>query len=281
MTLNQQKLERWVKQTAVIGSIAGLASLVYANQVEPNTLVVETVNLPIPDLHPALEGFKIVQMSDFHFYPFTQLPLIEKAVSLANSLQPDLIALTGDFVLDNLQSVHELAPVLTKLQARHGVFCSMGNHDVKITDTIVPSALRNVGLPVLRNQGVLLNVGAAQLYVAGVDDCIYGRPNLQAAMSNWQPESTTVLLAHEPDFAKAFARDPRIALQLSGHTHGGQVTLPGFGPLILPRYGKKYHTGLYRVGQMWLYTTRGIGMGSIPIRFNCPPEVTEIVLRKR
>ncbi|MEM7115996.1 MAG: metallophosphoesterase [Chloroflexota bacterium] len=278
MSRDQNKLTHWVKKTAVIGSIAGLASLVYANQIEAKALTVETVHLPITDLHPALEGFKIVQMSDFHLHPYTKLPFIEKAVALANSLQPDLIALTGDFVLRELQSVRDIAPALAKLKARYGVFCSMGNHDVKITDTIVPPGLRRAGLTVLRNQGELLNVGAAQLYVAGVDDCIYGRPSLQTAMADWQPNALTVLLAHEPDVADSFSRDPRIALQLSGHTHGGQVTMPGYGPLILPRYGKKYHTGLYRVGQMWLYVTRGVGVGGLPIRFNCPPEVTEIIL---
>lgn len=275
---SDKKLLNKMKKTAVFGSIASLATLVYATQIEPNTLTVETIRLAIPNLHPALEGFKIVQMSDFHLHPFIDVPFVNKAVALANELQPDIVALTGDFVHYYVESIYDLAPALAKLKTRHGVYCVLGNHDIKMTDIIVPHGLREVGFHVLRNEGVLLPVGAATLYLAGVDDCIYGRPDLRAAMARWEAGTTTILLAHEPDFATAFARDPRIDLQLSGHSHGGQVNIPGLGPLILPRYGKKYHTGLYRAGNMWLYTTRGVGMGRLAVRLNCPPEVTEIVL---
>lgn len=268
----------WGVKTAVFTTTAALVPLIYGLRVEPQKLTVESVTIPIPNLHPALERFRIVQLSDFHLHPHTQLPLIKRAVAQANALRPDLIVLTGDFVLDYIESIFELAPVLGQLNARYGVFCIMGNHDVKMNNIIVPRGLRDERLHVLQNEGVLLSVGAGTLYLAGVDDGIYGRPHLAQAMSQWQPGATTVLLAHEPDFADIYVRDPRIALQLSGHTHGGQVNFPGYGPLILPRYGKKYHTGLHRLQQMWVYTNRGIGVGGIPVRFNCPPEITEIVL---
>lgn len=268
----------WVAKTAVFTTTATLTPLIYALHIEPHKLTTESVTIPIPQLHPALEQFRIVQLSDFHLHPHTQLPLIERAVAQANALHPDLIVLTGDFVLNFIESIFDLAPVLGQLNARYGVFCIMGNHDVKMNDIIIPRGLRDERLQVLRNEGVLLAVGAGKLYLAGVDDGVYGRPNLPQAMANWQPGATTILLAHEPDFADAYHRDPRIALQLSGHTHGGQVNLPGYGPLILPRFGKKYHTGLYRLRHMWLYTNRGIGVGGIPVRFNCPPEITEITL---
>lgn len=270
----------WVGKTAVFATAATLTPLIYALRIEPQKLTLEAITIPIPQLHPALEQFRIVQLSDFHLHPHTQLPLIERAVAQANALRPDLIVLTGDFVLDFIESIFALAPALGRLNARYGVFCIMGNHDVKMNDIIVPRGLRDERLCVLRNEGVMLSVGAGKLYLAGVDDGIYGRPNLPQAMARWQSGATTILLAHEPDFADAYHRDPRIALQLSGHTHGGQVNLPGYGPLILPRYGKKYHTGLYRLQQMWLYTNRGIGMGGIPVRFNCPPEITEITLTR-
>lgn len=269
-----------VGKTAVFTAAATLAPLIYGLRIEPQKLTVESVAIPISQLHPALEGFRIVQLSDFHLHPHTQLPLIEKAVVQANALRPDLVVLTGDFVLESIESIFELAPVLGQLNARYGVFCIMGNHDLKMNDIIVPRGLADERLPVLRNQGVLLPVGAGKLYLAGVDDGIYGRPHLGRTMANWQPGATTVLLAHEPDFADAYVRDSRIALQLSGHTHGGQVNVPGYGPLILPRYGKKYHTGLYRLQHMWVYTNRGIGMGGIPVRFNCAPEITEITLTR-
>lgn len=268
----------WVVKTAVFATSAALPTFIYGLRIEPQKLTVESVTIPVPQLHPALEGFRIVQLSDFHLHPHTQLPLIERAVAQANALRPDLVVLTGDYVLDFIESIFELAPVLGRLNARYGIFCIMGNHDVKMNNIIVPRGLRDERLHVLQNEGLVLSVGAGKLYLAGVDDGIYGRPHLGRAMANWQRGATTVLLAHEPDFADAYVRDPRIALQLSGHTHGGQVNLPGHGPLILPRYGKKYHTGLYRLQQMWVYTNRGIGVGGIPVRFNCPPEVTEITL---
>lgn len=115
--------------------------------------------------------------------------------------------------------------------------------------------------------------------MAGVDDLWSGEPDIEAALTNWQEGVPTILLAHEPDFADGFLADGRIQLQLSGHTHGGQVRLPGMGPVVLPRFGQKYHNGLYQVGQGQVYTNRGIGLIDPAVRLNCPPEITEFVLR--
>ena len=135
-----------------------------------------------------------------------------------------------------------------------------------------------VGIPVLVNEGVLLRYQGAQLYVAGVDSCTRGRPDLQQALAAAPPGVPVILLAHEPDFANRAAQDGRVMLQLSGHTHGGQVRLPLLGPVTLPEHGRSYHTGLYRIRQMWLYTTRGIGVNGLPFRFLCPPEITHLTL---
>jgi predicted MPP superfamily phosphohydrolase len=131
---------------------------------------------------------------------------------------------------------------------------------------------------VLKNEGRLLSVGNASLYLAGLDDIWSGYPDLRHSLAGASPDVTTILLAHEPDFADTASWDGRINLQLSGHSHGGQVRLPGLGAPILPFMGRKYDQGLYQVNGMWLYTTRGVGVGRIPFRINCPPEVTEITL---
>ena len=116
------------------------------------------------------------------------------------------------------------------------------------------------------------------IFLAGLDDGWSGQPDLNLALQNLSPGIPTILLMHEPDFADIFSKDKRVSLQLSGHTHGGQVRIPGLGAIVLPDYGKKYEQGLYRVKDMWLYTNRGIGVIWPAVRFNCRPEITEITL---
>jgi predicted MPP superfamily phosphohydrolase len=134
---------------------------------------------------------------------------------------------------------------------------------------------------VLDNSGVALSAGGSQLYLAGVDDCWSGAPDLELALDGAPAAAPVVLLAHEPDFADTFALDGRVSLQLSGHSHCGQVRLPGIGALVLPTYGQKYDAGLNKASNMWVYTTRGIGVIGPPVRFNCPPEITEIMLVRK
>lgn len=142
---------------------------------------------------------------------------------------------------------------------------------------MVKQGLAEQGIELLHNKGVLLSDG--QLLLAGVDDLWSGEPDIEAALADWQAGVPTVLLAHEPDFADRLLQDGRIQLQLSGHTHGGQVRVPGVRPVVLPPHGQKYDAGLFRVGQGQVYTNRGIGLIGPAVRLNCPPEITEFVLR--
>lgn len=259
---------------AVLGGAAGVG---YVTQIEPEWLTVERQTIALPQLPTGLDGFKIVQLSDFHLYPFTTLALSEETVVRTNELAPDLVVLTGDFVLETAASIFDLAPALAKLNPRYGIFAVLGNHDHWTEAAVVRQGLTEQGIELLHNKGVLLN--DSQLLLAGVDDLWSGEPDIEAALADWQEGVPTILLAHEPDFADQFLADGRIQLQLSGHTHGGQVRVPGVGPLVLPRYGQKYHNGLYRVGQGQVYTNRGIGVIDPAVRLNCPPEITQLVLR--
>lgn len=247
---------------------------------ESNTLSIEHITIPIPNLQPALEGFKIVQMSDIHLYPFTKLELVQRAVQVSNSLKPDITVLTGDYVWRNLSAINDLTPALAELDAKYGVFATMGNHDYWLNVEVIKDSFKSVGLPVLENQGVTFNVGGAPLHLAGLDDGWSGNPDLEAAMQGAPEGAPVVLLMHEPDLADIYSQDPRISLQLSGHTHGGQIRIPGIGALVHPHLGKKYDFGLYNVNGMWLYTNRGIGCISEPIRLNCPPEISEFTLAR-
>lgn len=260
------------------GGLAAAAGYGYTTHIEPEWLVVERVQIPIRRLNPSLEGFRIVQLSDIHLHPFVQIELVQEAVAMANRLGPDLVVLTGDYVLQSAESIFELAPVLALLNARYGVFTILGNHDLWTDAGVVRAGLVEAGLPVLCNQGQAIQVGRGLIYLAGLDDGWSGAPDLDATLNRQPAGALTILLAHEPDLAGGFARDGRVSLQLSGHSHGGQVRLPGLGAPVLPYLGQKYDQGLYRVQEMWLYTNRGIGVIGPPIRFNCPPEITEITL---
>ncbi len=264
---------------ALLGGVTAVCSYTYARHIEPQRLVIERITLPIAGLPDAFAGFTLVIMSDFHLHPaYTHIDLVQRAVDTANQLQPDLVALPGDFVVSRLQVMDELAPVLGQLRARCGVYAVLGNHDNSRGPRRIRDGMGAVGIPVLVNEGVLLRYQGAQLYVAGVDSCTRGRPDLQQALAAAPPGVPVILLAHEPDFANRAAQDGRVMLQLSGHTHGGQVRLPLLGPVTLPEHGRSYHTGLYRIRQMWLYTTRGIGVNGLPFRFLCPPEITHLTL---
>jgi uncharacterized protein len=248
---------------------------------EAERLAVERLSLPINELPAGLEGFRLVQLSDFHLYPLTKPALIQAAVEQTNELQPDLIVLTGDYVWRDVEAIFDLAPLLAGLNARHGVYAIMGNHDLWTNVDIVKTGFDESRLPYLINQGVPITQDGGTFYLAGLDDGWAGRPDLSAAMVGAPPAAPTVLLLHEPDLADQYAQSSDIALQLSGHSHGGQIRLPRSGKApVLPYLGRKYDMGLYRVNEMWLYTNRGIGVTNAPFRLNCPPEITEITLTR-
>ncbi len=258
---------------------ASLGGYQYATRVEPRWIRIERVRVPLANLPAALEGLSIAQLSDIHLHPHTQIELVKEAVDIVNQLQADLIVLTGDYVLESAKSVFELAPVLAGMQSRLGTFAILGNHDLWTDAGIVRSGLERAGVPVLVNQGMRLDTGSGgNLFLAGLDDGWSGTPRLDIALAECPANCPAILLMHEPDFADNYLRDNRVWLQLSGHTHGGQVRIPGLGAIALPTYGQKYVNGLYRVHDAWLYVNRGLGVIGPPVRFNCRPEITLITL---
>lgn len=258
----------------VVASTSGFLAL----HNEANQPQVFSLTVPVKGLHASLDGFKILQMSDFHLYPYTQPELVQQAVNLCNTRNADLVALTGDYVWLRAEAIFELTAILSGLQANHGIYAVIGNHDIWTDVNVVRSGFDGQRIPVLMNQGLPISVGKGSFYLAGLDDGQSGRPDLQAALEDAPSGVPVVLLFHEPDPADKVSLDGRVDLQLSGHSHGGQVRLPGIGAFILPYLGRKYDYGLYRVNQMWLYTNGGIGTISVPVRYRCPPEITEIIL---
>jgi predicted MPP superfamily phosphohydrolase len=192
-------------------------------------------------------------------------------------LKPDLVVLLGDFVDATVESIDELAPALASLDSRQGVFAVLGNHDHYKGAPVVAEALRKQGIEVLANRGILLPGAGQGLFLSGTDS-ISGGFDLETAMVGCSEGTPSILLAHEPDVADEVAMDGRVSLQLSGHSHGGQVRCPGLEWLLLPHGARKYPFGSYRVGELLLHTSRGLGTTGLPVRLGSPPEVTQVIL---
>ena len=274
--LNRRSFLKFSGTALFAGLSAAMAYMYLGNEIHDP--VVEFIDIPIRGLPSAIEGFRIVQISDIHYYPITTLELVDEAVRMANELDPDLILLTGDYVWHEVDVIFDLMPSLTRLNAKHGVYANLGNHDIWTDVNTVTHAFQEARLPLLVNEGFPITVGVDSLYIASLDDGWSGNPDLTAAMANWPDEAPTVLLMHEPDLADKYSTDPRIKLQLSGHSHGGQIRFPIMGALITPYLSWKYPIGLYNVNGMWVYTNRGLGTTNVPLRVNCAPEVTQLTL---
>jgi predicted MPP superfamily phosphohydrolase len=250
----------------------------YAFQIEPHWLQTEHIRIPISNLPTAFEGFKIVCLSDFHHEPGDGLRYPQKIVDAAIRLQPDVICLLGDYVFSDAHSIYALSNVLSELHAPYGVHAVLGNHDYWTDPDIVIQGLEQVGIAVLINEGISIQRGEKMIYIAGTDDGWSGNPDLELALEEVPIDAPVILLMHEPDFAESIYELHRVDLQISGHSHGGQIKPLFIEAPIRPEFARKYTAGLYQVGDMQLYVTRGVGTIPPRARFNCRPEITEIVL---
>jgi predicted MPP superfamily phosphohydrolase len=270
-----------------LGSTLGLGTLgiggsAYATRVEPYAIEVTHLTLPLRNLPAAFDGLKLVQLSDWHLGDWMTTEHMLTIASQVNSLKPDVIVATGDFVSRIWRPTpSSVTHSLEAFQAPEGVFAVLGNHDHWTDADVVGSAVMDSGTILLNNANHPLVRGDEALYILGVDDVWEQKANLGHALRGIPDGAATILLAHEPDYADHVAFTRRVGLQLSGHSHGGQVRVPGRGALILPRLGKKYDMGLYNVNGTLLYVNRGVGMVSPHVRFNCPPEITHITLTRQ
>lgn len=258
---------------------AGAAGAAYAYTVEPHNIQIERVQIALPRLPGAFDGITIAHLSDLHLGPYVTEDHLLQAVQMTNALKPDAIVLTGDLVNSSWRYIQPCAEIISKFQAPLGVFAVLGNHDywVGFLNLMVQSVKKS-GITLLRNQAVPITRGRSTLYFVGIDDLWLQLADMRRAIETVPQNACKIALMHEPDFAD-IAAQAEVDLQLSGHSHGGQVRLPILGPLILPRYGEKYPMGFYRIGNFTrLYTTRGIGVLPPGVRFNCPPEITMLTL---
>ncbi|MBD2364379.1 metallophosphoesterase [Anabaena minutissima FACHB-250] len=253
--------------------------LLHAKVIEPNWIEIKSLQLTLPHLASEFNGYRIVQISDIHRDQWMNTRRLKHIVYLVNQQHPDLIAITGDLVTRNLPGlIPSLKPALEQLTPRDRTVAVLGNHDHENDTKAIIKILKQSGVFDLNNTVYTLQRGNAILNIAGVDDVGMGKDRLDLVLQQLPPEGAAILLAHEPDFANTSAATARFDLQLSGHSHGGQIRLPFVKPLILPPWGEKYYSGEYEVGKMLLYTNRGVGMTGLHLRLFARPEITIFTL---
>ncbi|NLX36631.1 MAG: metallophosphoesterase [Chloroflexi bacterium] len=260
-----------------LASLGGWRLAQYVLRIEPRRLQVSHTTVAAPLTAPV----RLALISDIHIGPHVEVAWVRQVIAAVAAQQVDLVLLGGDYVTGSTDGMPALAEALAELQPSLGVYAVLGNHDYWTDADAVLHWLRLAGVMVLVNAGVELATAGGPLYLAGLDDAWQGRPDLEVALAGHRAGLPTVLLQHEPDPAAARAADDRLLLQLAGHTHGGQVRIPGLGAPVRPPYGEHYVAGLYALERSQLYVTRGIGVTSPPVRLNCPPELTVITLAPR
>lgn len=240
-------------------------------------LKVERREIHLRRLPRQLDRLRIVHLSDIHHSPFTGTEQIERAIETANNLQPDLIALTGDYVSHESAYAAPCAELLGRLRARSGVYAVLGNHDHWTDAQLITDLFRAEDIQVLVNEGKRFELKGHSFWLAGVDDTMVGLEDLPLALAGSRADEMKLLLAHNPVILRRAAR-AGVDLVLSGHTHGGQVTWRSERSAS-GRPRRRLLRGLGRQGETQIYVTRGLGTVVLPIRYGCPPEVSLLELR--
>jgi predicted MPP superfamily phosphohydrolase len=279
--ISRRKVIKWS-----IGSLASI-SLIEGFFLEPHRVRLQHTRVPINGLGDGFAGYRVAVISDFHIPHWVSETYVQHAIGLALAEKPDIILLPGDFCnshgsfgMKGNIPVPDLASYLSSLAAPDGVYGVLGNHDYWLDADGVLDSLSRTPVNILRNENLILRRGSDSLAIVGTPDLWEDDIDLSAAFGGISQETPRILMQHNPDLCEEFPEGYRVDLQVSGHTHGGQVRIP-FGPaLLLPtKYGNKYREGLVHGPRHRVYVTRGVGMSStLPVRFCCPPEVTLLEL---
>ena len=276
----------------LIGGLAGVAARGYGNT---RDLALEKVDVRLFRLPKELDGLTIGLLTDFHVGAFTPPQLVDEAFNILENESPDCLVFTGDFVSSGLKlfntaigssrptDLKRLFDRLTRIKAPLGKYAVLGNHDFwagKEMTRKITLGLEDAGIAILRNRALPL-VADQSIFIGGVDDYWEDSYDLKKELTAVPKDKCHILLSHNPDVNEDIAvSEGNVDLVISGHTHGGQVVLPLLGAPYLPSpFGQKYRCGLVSDGKRQTYVSRGLGTFFLPIRYNCPPEVTLITLR--
>lgn len=257
-------------------SIVVVGVIFYAFKIEPKLLVTREFNVELSSAGG--DSIRVVQFSDVHLGPNYSLQQLENLVERVNKLEPDIVAFTGDLidVPSAFEGRSEISGVLGKLRSKHGKYAVWGNHDyggggIRFYENI----MKESGFELLKNQNVVVELDSGQkITIIGLDDAMLGHPDIEKAYTGVEDQGDKLLLLHDPDLVDDIKTD-RFDLALAGHSHGGQVVVPLFGPLVTPPLARIYTKGMYQLANdNYLYVNSGIGTTRITVRFLNPPELS-------
>jgi predicted MPP superfamily phosphohydrolase len=251
-------------------------------EIEPSWVDITKFTYSHPLIPESFHNMRIIQFSDTHLGFQYNLSDLEKTVEAIQSLNPDIICFTGD-LMDNpneYKITPELYKLLSQLEAPLGKFGIFGNHDHGGYGTeIYKEVMTNSGFTLLVNESnFITQEDGSQIIISGIDDAMLGKPNLDVSIPGQSSDLFTILLSHAPDYAD-YATNYPIQLQLSGHSHGGQIQIPLLGAIVTPPFAEKYREGAYTIDSLSLYVNRGLGTTRIPYRLFSRPEITVIDLQ--
>jgi len=255
--LSRRDFLKLLKTGAIDLALLAVGGGIYSFLVEPARIKIESVKLKLRRLTPEFSGICIAQISDIHMGGWMNLDRFQQVADLVVAQKPDLLLITGDFLIGHnfteasRGDLNDLIAVLSPLAATLPTFAVLGNHDYWTNSEAVHEMLKVSGITDLTNSVFTWTRGDEKLHLCGVDDVWEGNVRLEDVLYQLTDDGAAILLAHEPDFADQSTVTGRFDLQVSGHSHGGQVVFPFYGAPVLPYLGQKYPSGLYRVGEMF------------------------------
>ena len=276
-------MTRFIRVFAVAG-VAAVLLAAWGFWLEPASLRNEDHVALLPAWPRGCDGLRVAVLADLHTgSPFNGLDKLERIVALTRRASPDLVLLAGDYVIQDVlggrfTTPEEIAARLGRLFAPLGVYAVLGNHDWWLDAPRVRTALESAGIAVLEDSPRALQRGDCSFWLVGIGDYWEGRHDVRAALATVPDSAAVLAFTHNPD---VFPEIPaRVALTIAGHTHGGQVDLPGIGrPIVPSRYGERFAIGHIVEEGRHLFVSSGLGTSIIPVRFRVPPEISVLELR--
>lgn len=265
-----------------VGALMLLAASVTLLYLARRILVIHD-EIEVDDLPPELDGLRVIFMTDIHAGPLFPKGPMGKLVELVNGLEPDLILLGGDNVGGRMSGASIFYPEAARWEARFGKYGVLGNHDVWEGEDEARAGHEAAGITLLENSNVRVDMGRGEVVVAGLEDLYTGHPEIGKAAEGIREGDVAILISHNPDaFAEQFEATPGLwDVAMAGHTHGGQISLFGFGIFVPSIHGQRYRTSWRVEHGVPVLVSNGVGTVGAPIRFQAPPEVHVITLRSK
>ncbi|HEX5890719.1 MAG TPA: metallophosphoesterase [Pyrinomonadaceae bacterium] len=261
--------------------MAVAATSAYASLVEPFHYWISETDVFIRDLPERFENFRITQLTDIHHSRILGINQVRNVVDLAQQTKPDMFVLTGDYTTSYRRFIEPCAEALASLNAPEGVWAVLGNHDHYTDPELTKRALQRHRITVLDNTHTTLHRGPDALQLSGIDDWTWNAVDWKRAFAGLKSTTPTILLSHQPGVLD-LDQTKNVALILSGHTHGGQIRLPGLGaPARLATKDLKYDRGLFQRGETQLYVSSGTGVIGLPLRLGVRPEIAVLRLKRK